>query len=310
MNETKFSIVIPTFNREDFLVDALQSVVASRPVNAEIIVVNDGDALSNNTLNLIEKFSARVVNTTGSVGAGATRNLGVRNASGDWILFLDDDDMIRCGYWDQLAKFLILHTADSLVYGFCTSLKSANRSKLAKYSATRGKFIFRQEVGNPRKRLSGLGMGFFISRSLYLSVGGLDPFLKVNEDTDLCVRLLAVGAKCLACAEPGVAVFAGSHLHRVRSTTKKYDATERAGFFLKIIQENVEYLRSDKSVSKWLMSRYLKLAADSGKPIDTIIEKLNFNWYTILVLKLFYSLNCFTRRVRELLQSFKCKHES
>ena len=74
----------------------------------------------------------------------------------------------------------------------------------------------------------------------------------------------------------GVAVFSGSHLHRVRSTTKKYDAAEQAGFFLKIIQENVEYLRLDKSVSKWLMSRYLKLAADSGKPIDTIIEKLNY----------------------------------
>ena len=310
MNETKFSIVIPTFNREDFLVDALQSVVASRPLNAEIIVVNDGDALSNNTLNLIEKFSARVVNTTGSVGAGATRNLGVQKASGDWILFLDDDDMIRCGYWEHLEKLLMQYAEDSSVYGFCTSLKSANRSILAKYSATRGKYFFRHEVGNPRKRLSGLGMGFFISRSLYLSIGGLDPFLKVNEDTDLCVRLLAVGAKCLACEEPGVVVFSGSHLHRARSTTKKYDTDKRAGFFLKIIQENVEYLRLDKSVSKWLMSRYLKLAADSGKPIDTIIEKLKLHWYTIFMLKFFYLLHCFTRRVRELLQSLKCKHES
>ena len=307
MNKVKFSVIIPTFNREDFLVDALQSVVASRPSNAEIIVVNDGDALSNNILNLIEKFSARVVNTAGRVGAGATRNLGVTNASGDWILFLDDDDMIRCGYWEHLEKFLIHYSEDSTLYGFCTPLKSANRSELAKYSATKGKFIFRQEVGNPRKRLSGLGMGFFISKSLYLSIGGLDPFLKVNEDTDLCVRLLAVGAKCLACAEPGVAVFSGSHLHRVRSTTKKYDAAERAGFFLKIIQENVEYLRSDMSVSKWLTSRYLRLSAASGTPIDEIIEKLKLDWYTMFLLKLSYSLHCLMRRVRGLLQGVRCK---
>lgn len=83
-----FSVIIPTCNRPQFLAEAAASVLAQRDVEFELLVVNDGDALSP----LPPDPRVRHLEN-GRRGAVAARNLGVDKARGRAIAFLDDDDV-------------------------------------------------------------------------------------------------------------------------------------------------------------------------------------------------------------------------
>jgi glycosyltransferase involved in cell wall biosynthesis len=52
VSKIRFSIIIPTYNREIYLLDAVRSAVNASPANAEIIIVNDGDDFSETTKNV------------------------------------------------------------------------------------------------------------------------------------------------------------------------------------------------------------------------------------------------------------------
>jgi glycosyltransferase involved in cell wall biosynthesis len=89
------SIVIPTYNRAQLVVRAVNSVIAAVGSDDEIIVVDDGS--TDNTLELLKSFGERVTIVQGAhAGAGAARNLGVKVARHTWVAFLDSDDE-----WDR-----------------------------------------------------------------------------------------------------------------------------------------------------------------------------------------------------------------
>lgn len=91
MAETKvtpqFSVVIPTRNRETYLQQAVGSVLAQKEVTLELLVVNDGDPLQT----VFPDARVRVLDNYKRTAVPA-RNLGVENAKGNFIAFLDDDD--------------------------------------------------------------------------------------------------------------------------------------------------------------------------------------------------------------------------
>jgi glycosyltransferase involved in cell wall biosynthesis len=82
------SVIIPTRNRPDFLKEAIESVIVQDCQDFELLLVNDGDALAvpipDRRIHVLDN------NTQGAVSA---RNLGVKTARGDFIAFLDDDDV-------------------------------------------------------------------------------------------------------------------------------------------------------------------------------------------------------------------------
>ncbi len=83
----QFSVIIPTRNREGFLAEAVNSVLAQRDVGLELLVVNDGEPL---TIKFTDK-RIRILDN-GMRSAVPARNLGVEQAKGAFIAFLDDDD--------------------------------------------------------------------------------------------------------------------------------------------------------------------------------------------------------------------------
>src|SRR5262249_35304485 len=88
----QFSVVIPTYNRLDFLRQAISSVWAQTNREYEIIVVDDGstDGTMDYLLSLGPNIKAlRQANS----GPGAARNLGAKHASGRYVAFLDSDDV-------------------------------------------------------------------------------------------------------------------------------------------------------------------------------------------------------------------------
>ncbi|MFH1754870.1 MAG: glycosyltransferase [Candidatus Latescibacterota bacterium] len=93
--DAKVSVVIPCFNGERFIGDALKSVLSQSFKELEVIVVDDGS--SDGSRDIVEKYSSdsRVVYLSHDVNKGipAARNTGIRHAHGDYIAFLDQDDV-------------------------------------------------------------------------------------------------------------------------------------------------------------------------------------------------------------------------
>lgn len=90
----KFSVVIPTFNREELVERAIDSVFAQTLQDFEILVIDDG-SIDNTRLRLLTKFGSRIkyFYIPNSGGPATPRNLGIDHAIGDWICFLDADDI-------------------------------------------------------------------------------------------------------------------------------------------------------------------------------------------------------------------------
>jgi glycosyltransferase involved in cell wall biosynthesis len=93
MENTLITAVIPTRNRPNLVRRAIASVRAQTYESIEIVVVIDGpDDATRSALATISDQRLRVVALDKSVGGSDARNVGVQNAHGEWIAFLDDDD--------------------------------------------------------------------------------------------------------------------------------------------------------------------------------------------------------------------------
>ena len=97
IDEPLVSIVMPVYNAEDYLEESLCTVVSQSYRNLEIICVDDGSR--DDSLLLIKKMmqeDQRIsVVTQENQGAGAARNLGLKEANGEYILFFDADDILK-----------------------------------------------------------------------------------------------------------------------------------------------------------------------------------------------------------------------
>jgi len=107
-----FSIIIPNFNGEEFLETCLSSLVESKYSNFEVLVYDDGS--TDNSSGIIEKFTKKdkrikFFQNSKNIGAAATRNLAVKQAAGEYLLFLDNDTKVTP---DWLQPILDTFTAN------------------------------------------------------------------------------------------------------------------------------------------------------------------------------------------------------
>src|SRR5690606_32732850 len=116
--------------------------------------------------------------------AGSSRNVGARLATGDLLAFLDDDDMWEPDHLESLHAVLLDEHADVAV-GWTRSDDPG-----FVFARIRPGLTARQVVSvNP----GFVGSNFLITAEAFAAVGGFDPTLRVSNDQDLLVRLLAAG---------------------------------------------------------------------------------------------------------------------
>jgi len=111
----KASIVIPVYNARKFIVQAIQSALDQTLQDHEVIVVNDGS--TDDSDKEILKFRGRVVYIKQeNKGVSAARNVGIQRAKGEYIAFLDQDDVFMPNKLEKLASFLDRHPDHGMVY--------------------------------------------------------------------------------------------------------------------------------------------------------------------------------------------------
>lgn len=116
------SAVIPAYNAEVFIADAIESVLAQTLEVAEIVVVDDGS--SDRTAEIAAGFPRTRVVRQSNTGQAGARNNGIKAAKGDWIAFLDADDVwaprkteIQCGYITDEAGVIHANSFDPVNFG-------------------------------------------------------------------------------------------------------------------------------------------------------------------------------------------------
>ncbi len=113
----KVSVVIPTYNRAYIIREALQSALAQTYRDIEILVVDDGSSDSTSELIAgIQSDKIRYIRHDRNRGCSAAYNTGIKEATGQFVAFLDSDDIWKPEYLEQQVNFLGRHPEVDLVF--------------------------------------------------------------------------------------------------------------------------------------------------------------------------------------------------
>ena len=130
-NELLFSIIIPIFNSKAFIEDCLNSIFAQTYQNYELILVDDGS--TDGSIELVQRLISckqhcrLVLNEHG--GVCTARNTGLELASGDYICFVDSDDLVFPDYLSSLAEAGSRYDSDVLYFYAKYGVNSAPRKE-------------------------------------------------------------------------------------------------------------------------------------------------------------------------------------
>ena len=195
------SIVIPTRDRAHLLGRSLKAACAQLAVELEVIVVDDGP--SDATRRVVEDAGdprVRYMSNPAKRGVSAARNCGIAAAGGDWISFLDDDDV-----WSPEKLIRQLKAAEGAARHWAYAGDVNVDEGLRVLSGGRPPGPDAVLALLPRWNPLSSGCSNVVVRSEVLaSVGGFDPGLRRTEDWDLWLRIARTGPPAWVC-EPLVA---------------------------------------------------------------------------------------------------------
>jgi glycosyltransferase involved in cell wall biosynthesis len=202
----KVSVIIPTYDREAKVQRAIESVLAQTVSDLEVIVVDDGS--SDGTGKVLEKkFGDRIrYYAQTNQGVSVARNRGVQEARGEWIAFLDSDDL-----WEKDKLESQLNALDRFTprCGACyTDTRLFNYPEARtlfqlaeKNYAHKGTIGVNREVLRLLVRPGGAGMVVHLSSllartELVRKTGGFDPKLLYSQDSEFMFRLAMLTGFC------------------------------------------------------------------------------------------------------------------
>ncbi len=178
------SVIIPTYNRFPMLCEAIESVLAQSHADYELIVVDDGSTDQTVSIQDLYKGKLRYIYQENS-GASAARNRGAVEARGEWIAFLDSDDLwqpeklVRQRTAMEGAPEIKVSYTDEIWYR--RGVRVNPGKKHAKYSGP----IFEKCL--PLCIISPSSV--MIQKQLFLSLEGFNEDFPVCEDYDLWLRI-------------------------------------------------------------------------------------------------------------------------
>ena len=188
MDARLVSCIVPVFNGERFLADALDSIGAQTHRALEIIVVDDGS--TDDTPAVLARYGGRATVVPGHHdGYAAARNLGLAHAGGEWVAFHDADDVALP---DRLAWQLDLLCAEPGWDGVF-----ANGARLDTGEPLVPPLLARRCGGRaltPAHVFAGFPVyfqGALIRRAAFAAVGPFDPSLRIHADMEYGYRLFA-----------------------------------------------------------------------------------------------------------------------
>jgi len=178
------SVIIPVYNAERHIGDAVRSILCECYISLEIIAVDDGS--TDNSAEILKSFSEVTYYKQANSGPAAARNLGVRMSKGDFILFLDADDLFPAGKIRQQLSYFEQRPEIEIVMGKSQFFFEDGSSKTV--------FRFPDETYQVLNVLLGSGL---YRRSVFDKVGLFEESLQFSEDFDWFNRVRELGIPIL-----------------------------------------------------------------------------------------------------------------
>jgi len=223
----EISIVIPSFNQSEYLEDAIESCYNQSMPACEILVIDDGS--SDDSLEVARRYEFREfpgvespVRVISQVNKGlpSARNTGIMNAKGDYIQFLDADDMLMENALARIHQEIVQTNADIVAPSFKEFGKSERDVILAGFTM------------DDLKLANRLGYFSCVRKSALLEVGGYNPKMKWGwEDWDLWFDLFKRGKTIAVIQEILVK-------YRVKEKSMLYEANQHAEELYAQIKKN------------------------------------------------------------------------
>jgi glycosyltransferase involved in cell wall biosynthesis len=190
------SVIIPNYNTAKYIAETLESVLAQTYRDYEIIVINDAAPDSAELNKVLQPYLDDIVfiDKSRNEGTSATRNLAVGHARGEWIAFLDADDIWQPTYLQEQIAGLREHGYD-MVYAAAElfGVSSQGGESLMMSNPGQSGDVTRQMLIDGQCHI--LPSGTVIKKSELLAVGGFDPGVARTEDFDLWMRLVFHGTR-------------------------------------------------------------------------------------------------------------------
>jgi glycosyltransferase involved in cell wall biosynthesis len=220
------SVIVPVYNGAAYLSETLNSLLAQKKPVREIIVIDDGS--TDDSLAQAQNFGEKVrCFSQPHRGIGAARNFGLLEAQGQWIAFLDADDL-----WLPETSFLLHRSlappapADG-VFGRVQEFFSPELTSVQK-----NRFQLRSDP-----YAGALSGAFLTHRSLFQKIGLLREDVKVGEFVDWQARALQAGQRFVNI--PDVVL-----RRRIHLTNTSHLNAERAQNYLTVMRDHLRRIRS------------------------------------------------------------------
>jgi glycosyltransferase involved in cell wall biosynthesis len=187
MKPPLISVVIPTYNRETYLLESLESALAQTHAPLQIIVVDDGS--TDHTVDLLAPYQQHIHYVyQGNHGIGAARNVGARLCQGEFLSFLDSDDIWLPDKLERQLGYLLTDPDLDAVYGhaeqfICPRLDAASAARLRHMD---GKIM-----------AAPISCSLLIRRQSFWRVGGFDENQPLCTEIDWYARFQDQGLKSM-----------------------------------------------------------------------------------------------------------------
>lgn len=204
----KISVVVPVFNVARYLPDSIRSLQSQTFWDFEVVIVDDGS--TDQTLDIAKRFESVdsricVVENRRAKGVSGARNFGISIAKGEWLCFLDGDDLL---HEDALMERMkAVHSfPDTLFFGgdyirFQESADVLAPSQVDRNEGWRSRFLDAKQSGDPRELKNPMDHFLdciltwtgtvLVDADLVRLLGGFDEEMQMGEDDYLWVRLAA-----------------------------------------------------------------------------------------------------------------------
>ncbi len=171
----RISVIIPVHNTAHLIAEALTSIAAQHYPDMEVIVVDDGSTDALDSALATSGTPVHLIRQT-QRGPAAARNAGIAASTGEWLAFLDADDLWGQGALMRLARDLALHPRAGVVHGKAISFLAEENT---------GKYV---NAMHPRENFPFfIGAGIY-RRTAFEVVGGFSESLTFSEDVEWYAR--------------------------------------------------------------------------------------------------------------------------
>ncbi|MCA1565455.1 MAG: glycosyltransferase family 2 protein [Acidobacteria bacterium] len=195
MSSPDISVIIPTFNRAEYVAQSVESVFAQTFTDHEVIVVDDGS--TDDTRATLERFAHapkfRYFHQA-NAGRSRARNTGIAQAKGEFLLFLDSDDLLLPDALKVLHEAARGDSSLGMIMGSCQVVDENMRELHVlkqRVAARDGGSAYASMI---RERFCLVPGTYLVRQTCLRQVGLFDPATEPCEDYDLCLRL-ALGCR-------------------------------------------------------------------------------------------------------------------